>query len=324
MSIETAAGRSNTAQSSSAAARKAKVKSPRSRPPSPLYCAFFLVLSISLAELFENFVSQQLAASVSPTGLVFFDAFSMVVVIVPAFYYFVYRPMKLYAREKVASEKEIRFLSRQLILSADRGKRAVARDLHSQFGQSLASLQFSLGSLLPAFIDRQPEQQQQCENLVNTVAQLGTMVRNISARLSPPQLEELGLVSTLEWAVNDIQNKGGRFSVDFDICDMDDRLPGEIEIALYRIFQEAMDNIIQHSEASRVNICLAGTPSHVSLAIRDNGIGFVYPQTWNDEKSSRGIGLLGMRERIEDLGGEFSFSSTIGEGTGIEVSILHS
>lgn len=303
-----------------------KFKSGRRAPrlqkiPSPLYCTFFLIICITFGELFEGFVLRRLAANTSHNLLVFYDIFSMIVVILPAFYLFVYRPMKLYEQTKVDSEKEIKFLSRQLIILGDKEKRAVARDLHDQFGQALSVLQFSMETLKASVPDMRQEQRALCENLVETIAELGDTVRNISTYLSPAQLDDSGLIPTLEWAVQDIQEKGASFNVDFEISGTADRLPYRLEITLYRIFQEALNNIVTHAQASRVKISLQENPAQVNLSIQDNGIGFESPLPVNRENIHRGIGLLGMRERVEALGGSFALETSPGKGTTVQVSI---
>lgn len=292
--------------------------------PSIYHCGFFLIFCMTLGESFEWLLLHDIKHQLPYGWLIFTDVFFMIVVFAPAFYYSVYWPMKQHGLERVASENEIKYLSRQLILSGDREKKGVARDLHDQFGQSLAVLQYSMESLKSSFGDKRTEQKVQCENLIDSIAQLGDMVRNISTRLSPPQLDNLGIIPTLKWAMKDFQNRDSGISLNLDIQNMDERLSANIELAIYRIFQESINNIIKHSEASEVNIYLSGSSSKVSLLIQDNGIGFDHTEYVGTNRRHRGIGLLGMRERTEDLEGEFSICSTLGKGTRIQVSIPRS
>ena len=209
MGIAAAADDKNVAQGKAIVGLKPKVRRRLivlQHPPSPLYYTFILIVCIILGEVFEEFVVRHMAPHFSQVGWYFFDIFSMTVVIVPSFYFFAYRPMKRHSQEKAAAEEEIKFLSRQLILLGDREKTAVARDLHDQFGQSLTHLQFSMENLKATFSEKQSSQQAQCEDLVDSITRLGDMVRNVATRLSPPQLEDLGLESTIEWAVKDIVN----------------------------------------------------------------------------------------------------------------------
>ncbi len=295
----------------------------RRRNPSPSYCIGVLILCTAIVELGDGLLLHYLRPYLSPHSLVLVDIFFMISIIVPTFYFFVYRPMKLYELERKAAEEDIRFLSRKLIEAGDRERRIVARDMYDQLGQSLSVLQFSMEALKGSFCQPQIAQMTQCDSIIESISRLGNMVRGASSRLSPPQLDDLGLIPTLEWAITDIGENDGRFRIDFSSRLLDGRLPADIEHALYAAFKEAMSNIASHASAVQVQISLVGTSAQVCLEIRDDGIGFEHQLT-GQMPSVRGVGLLGLRERIESLGGEFIIDSEPGQGTRLLVCLPRS
>lgn len=292
----------------------------RRRNPTPAYCIGFLVICTALVELGDGLLLHYTQPYLSHNGLILLDILFMISIIVPAFYFFVYRPMKLYELESKAAEEEVRFLSRKLIQAADRERRTVARDMYDQFGQSLSVLQFSMENHKGSFEESHVAQITQCDSMIDSISRLGNMVRKVSSRLSPPQLDDLGLIPTLESAINEIGESDGRFRIDFSSRLLNGRLPTDTEHALYATFKEVMANVALHSSAKQVQVRLISTDAQVCLEIQDDGVGFD-PQNTDKGPRVRGIGLLGLRERIENLGGVLSLDSTLGEGTRVQVCL---
>jgi len=137
------------------------------------------------------------------------------------------------------------------------------------------------------------------------------MVRNMALLLRPSMLDDLGLAAALEWQANQVSRSTG-----VRIKLMADALPGELpeehKICIFRIVQEALNNVCRHARASSVDISLVAADSRISVTIRDDGRGFRTPRTG-------GLGLIGMYERADSLGGSLTVNSEPGQGTSIEV-----
>ncbi len=303
--------------------RERRSKAVKRRNPSPAYCIGFLVICTAIVELGDGLLIHAMRPYLSHGGLILLDILFMISIIVPSFYFFVYRPMKLYELERKAAEADIRFLTRRLIQTTDRERRTLARDVYDQFGQSLSVLQFSMGSLKESLVDAHVDQLSQCDQISESISRLANMVRKVSCRLCPPQLDDLGLIPTLEWAISDIGESDGSYRIDFSSQLLDGLLPTDIEHALYAIFCEAMSNISQHAAAKQVQIYLVGTTAQVCLEVCDDGVGFCLPE--NEAFScSRGVGLLSIRERAETLGGTLDFETLPGKGTRLQVCLPRS
>lgn len=244
------------------------------------------------------------------------DSSVHLIIFTPAYFY-LFRPFIL---ERRRSEEEIRRLSRQLIRSGEAARKSLARDLHDEFGQGLTVLQLGIETLkesLPA----DEKLTAHCTRMSGMIAQLGAQVRSMTSELRPSMLDHFGLVPTLHWFAKQFQERNHGIQVDVQIMDEVERLSPEIEIALYRVCQESLHNVVKHAMARQVRITLIRTWSLLTLTVEDEGKGFD-AEHWReiaDEQQSSGI--LGMRERITELGGSFSIVSSPGEGTIVRAQI---
>ena len=232
-------------------------------------------------------------------------------------YFYLFRPFIL---ERKRSEEEIRRLSRQLIRSEEATRQSLARDLHDEFGQGLTVLQFGIETLkesLPA----DEKLAALCTRMSGITAQLGAQVRSMTSELRPSMLDHLGLVSTLHWSAKQFQQRNPGILVDVRIMDEIERLSPEIEIALYRVCQESLRNVVKHAMARQVRITLTRTWSLLTLEVEDNGKGFDAEHWREIAAAQQSAGILGMRERIAELGGSFSIVSSRGEGTTVRAQI---
>jgi signal transduction histidine kinase len=138
--------------------------------------------------------------------------------------------------------------------------------------------------------------------------------------LRPTMLDELGLIPTLRWYV---QNFSKRLGIDsqFRAIMFEEKLPLQIETAFYRIVQEALNNIAKHAEANHVEISLEQRDSTICVSIVDNGRGFDLDRVLHPESPERGFGIIGMQERISRLGGKMDIQSRLGFGTRIYIEV---
>jgi signal transduction histidine kinase len=143
----------------------------------------------------------------------------------------------------------------------------------------------------------------------------------MTAELRPSMLDSLGLVPTLRWSARQFRGRFPGTRVEVQIMDETERLSPEIETALYRVCQESLNNVAKHAMARQVRITLIRTRSLLTLAVEDDGKGFDAGH-WREAAAVHDrYGILGMRERIAELGGSFSIVSSPGEGTTVRAQV---
>jgi PAS domain S-box-containing protein len=198
------------------------------------------------------------------------------------------------------SHERLESLSRRLVDVQEAERRAVARELHDEMGQILASLKQRLeGGTAQASAEVQ-----------SILGDLLERVRNLSMDLRPPTLDELGLLPTLLWHFGRYEAETG-VRVDFSHRNAEGRFPPETETAAFRIVQEALTNVARHARVGEASVRLEGGPDRLVLLIEDRGLGFdpgaAPPGAWG--------GLAGMQERARLLGGRVRIESAPGQGT---------
>ncbi|MDC4205262.1 MAG: PAS domain S-box protein [Candidatus Manganitrophus sp.] len=203
--------------------------------------------------------------------------------------------------------KRLRSLSGQLLEAQETERRRIARELHDEIGQSLTAIKLQLhGS--KRLSDRRMEE------CIQMVDQALSQVRNLSLALHPPELNELGLVATLRWHL-DRQAHAANLISNFSADPLPARLPPELEIACFRVAQEALTNVIRHAHASEVSIELRQRENELHLTVEDDGEGFDVGAARSRAIQGMSLGLVGMQERAELAGGRLELDSAPGEGT---------
>jgi PAS domain S-box-containing protein len=216
----------------------------------------------------------------------------------------------LTARKKAEEEltranRELRLLSREALHSKDRERRKLARDLHDGTAQLLTGINMNIGRLANMISDG--EQRQLLAETMALSKECAGEVRTLSYGLHPPLLDELGLVTAVQ---SFGRGFGERAGLDIDVKVPADfgRLDSEMELALFRIIQEAIMNVHRHSGSPRAVIELGRDSQEVRLTIRDFGRGTARPLSGSSP--APGVGLLGMRERAQEFGGDMNIEST--------------
>jgi signal transduction histidine kinase len=206
-------------------------------------------------------------------------------------------------------------LTRKLIALQDEERRHLARELHDEFGQSLAAIRALAASARQTAAQDCPSLLGECDGIARTATGMMETLRGTLFRLRPPDVEELGLVASLEGLVagwNGRSRGETRFSIRFDGAF--ETLPATISASLYRIVQEALTNAAKHAGATKVSLELAMRTDEIALAIDDDGRS-------HDPASKSGMGLLGMRERVAALRGRLSFEASPNSGSALRVVI---
>jgi PAS domain S-box-containing protein len=202
-------------------------------------------------------------------------------------------------RQLQIAHQRLRALSRQLIETQEAERRRIARELHDEIGQSLTVAKINLQVARQAAGASPPRQIDETISILDTT--LG-QVRDLSLRLRPAMLDDLGLVSAIRWHVDTQANRAG-FTARIDADPLETRLPPEIEITCFRILQEAITNVIRHAHANTVTVELRDEPDGLRLSIRDDGDGFDVATARQRAVSGSSMGLLSMEERATLAGG---------------------
>jgi len=200
-------------------------------------------------------------------------------------------------------------------------RRRIARELHDETGQSLNALIFGLKAADTALATDSVQTTQIISRLKSAASDAVRELQNVIYDLRPNLLDDLGFIPALRWfAESRLESKG--VIVHWNISGFERRLPSENETAIFRVAQEALTNIARYAQSNKVEINLTFEENQVDLVIRDDGIGFEVENIFMHHKEDgRGLGLLGMRERAELLGGQFDVQSSPGWGTAVHVKI---
>ncbi len=206
------------------------------------------------------------------------------------------------------SERVARDALRRVVAGQELERARLARELHDETGQALASILLGLSSVeRSASVE---EMRAAATGLRELVVSTLQAVRRLAVELRPSVLDDFGLVPALERLTGSMTESGG-IVVDLIAHLGEQRLPGEIETALYRIVQEALTNVVKHADARHASVVLRRTPTSTTVVIEDDGLGL------QRERGTDGLGLVGMRERLALLHGTLRIDSTPGAGTTI-------
>jgi signal transduction histidine kinase len=216
-------------------------------------------------------------------------------------------------RRSEQAETELRRLSNKLVRVQEDERKTISRELHDEVGQILTGLRMELGSLSRA--DADDTFRERLDSVKALTEDALRAVRNLALLLRPSMLDDLGLGPALRWQAKEISRRSG-IPVTIDIRGDLDGLPETYRICLYRAIQEALTNCTKHSQATRVGITVARENDLISASIRDNGRGF--PE---DGVRTRGLGLVGLEERVRALEGTLTISAPDGAGTLIRVDL---
>ena len=213
--------------------------------------------------------------------------------------------------------QELRKLTEKLFQSQEEERRRIARELHDEAGQALTGIKLGLDRLEGAVPDDNQILKEEIDQIRKMVTRTSSEIRQLSYRLHPTLLSDLGLEPALDLYLKSVVNQS-KINIDFRMVGFDHRLDADIETVLYRFSQEALTNTLKHSGAENFHLSIIrGSPKIIFLA-EDDGIGFDGRIIGNNKRS---LGLLGMRERASLLGGTFQIRSHPNQGTRIRIEI---
>ena len=214
--------------------------------------------------------------------------------------------------ESLQAQRELKELSKRLVDAEERERRAISRELHDEVGQSLSALLLEVENL--TVISGEKDGFRQILQNIKTLAEnCVNEVRNMALLLRPSMLDDLGLIAALEWQAREVSRRTGMV-VDTVDENVSENLPDEHRTCVYRIVQEALNNCSKHAHAKNVRVVVQQEPNHLRVTIEDDGKGF-------DPSRVRGLGLVGMNERVSQLGGALKVDSDPARGTRLRVDL---
>jgi signal transduction histidine kinase len=214
------------------------------------------------------------------------------------------------------SRRELEGLSARLVEAQEQERRSISRELHDEVGQTLGALLVEVGQLSKVVPPEDRVAQAQITHIKSVAETAVKAVRDIALLLRPPMLDDLGLVPALEWQAREISRRSD-MEVDVHSEQVSEALPDEIKVCVYRLVQEALNNAASHASTKTAKVTVTQASDKINVEIADNGSGF-------DAVRSRGMGILGMEERVKRLGGTLTIDSGPGRGTTVKAELpLH-
>jgi signal transduction histidine kinase len=219
--------------------------------------------------------------------------------------------------EVAEARTQLKDLSARLVQAQEEERRSLSRELHDEVGQALSAVLVELHNLSAGIELRSEEQSRRhVETIKGLVEGTVRVVRNMALLLRPSMLDDLGLIPALKWQAREASKSTSlHVTVDVVAAQLDsDELPDEYKTCIYRVVQEALHNCARHSHASAVRIRVEQERDRLLLNIQDDGQGF-------DVRHTKGLGLLGIQERVTHLGGTCTVRSQPGHGTNLSVEL---
>ena len=211
-------------------------------------------------------------------------------------------------------QDSLRFYLGQITMAQEEERKRIARELHDETIQALVVLARQLDDIISVSNDLAFDKRRLLENLRQQADDIMADVRRLSQDLRPPALDRLGLVPALEWLASDIGKHSG-IDVEVRVQGVSRRFSPEVELVLFRVAQEALRNAWKHAQAIGVNVTVEFGDRKTQITVKDNGKGFDLPETTGDLVKQGRLGLAGMQERIQLVGGNLRIESRLGEGT---------
>jgi signal transduction histidine kinase len=213
--------------------------------------------------------------------------------------------------EATRAEAELKELSARLVRAQEDERRALSRELHDELGQAFSAIAMETGNLLD--LDWSDAARARLEAVRDVAGKGVDATRNMSLLLRPSMLDDFGLVPALNWQARETARRTG-MRVHLTAPEAAGDLPEEHKTCIYRIVQEALNNAARHAQARNVQVTVRDEPDRIHVTVRDDGVGF-------HSQRVRGLGLLGMQERVHHLGGRFAVDSSPGRGALVTVEL---
>ena len=229
--------------------------------------------------------------------------------------------MRTRTAELLASEARLWLLSRKILEAQETERKRVAKEIHDSISGDLAAIKICLEERLYQMKGSPPEGEMPIERIVSIINDTIQETRRISANLRPFMLDDLGLVSTIEWFCRRFERYQPKIRVVRRLKIEEDEVPDQLKIVIYRVLQESLHNVAKHSEADQVRISLWKLTNHLKLSVEDNGCGLDFERLRAATDVMSGNGLANMRDRAEICGGNLEIKSNPQAGTAIHLTL---
>lgn len=217
------------------------------------------------------------------------------------------------------SEYRLRCLSARLMTTQEEERKRISREIHDILGSSLSAIKFGIENILFQF-QTGTLSAESIRAPLSISQQAIEEVRRIMTDLRPSLLDDLGILATMSWFCRQFQSIHPHITIERHTRVEEEEIPETIKIVIFRVIQEAMNNIAKHSNARKVRLSLENVEKAMVLMIDDDGIGFGPSSTNRKGEQNGGLGLSSMKERAEISGGVFSITSRAGQGTVVKVA----
>ena len=217
------------------------------------------------------------------------------------------------------SERRLRKLSRKILEAQENERKLLAREIHDSISGDLAAIKMCLEEKLHKMAGAAPEGSVSLETIIDAAQGTISETRRISARLRPSMLDDLGLISTIDWFCREFEEHHRQIQLVRRLEIEEEDVPEELKVVIYRILQEAVNNVAKHSEADRVLVGLLKDGGQLKLSVQDNGRGFDPESVDAKRDPMSGFGLSNMRDRAEICGGKLEITSQAGGGTTVDL-----
>ncbi len=266
-------------------------------------------------EVFDDNSGRWLSSAIYPTNLMTTEGHK------------VYFHMVLDISEKKSAEEEtslsserLRSLSAYLEMVVEEERQKIARDLHDDISQVIASINAHLSTAVIKLPEGAEESKMILQKTQDFSVQLLDRIHRLIYQLRPTILDDFGLIAAVEWLSHNSLEISG-ISVDIKISGQETDLSSELRTILFRVFQEIFSNILKHANAGKVYVRIYFWKNHLRINIKDDGVGFEVNEAINSKERPRGLGLIGMKERIDYLNGDINIASVPGKGTEIVIKV---
>jgi signal transduction histidine kinase len=204
-------------------------------------------------------------------------------------------------------------LGARLVSAQEEERRTISRELHDEVGQSLSALLMEAGNAAARVPDASVDVRRHVESIKKLAEASVNVIRNMTLLLRPSMLDDFGLVPALEWQAREVSKRTG-LRVHVDAEENAGELPDQLRTCIYRVVQEALHNCARHSQARSVRVIVRQEAHKIILSVEDDGHGF-------EAGRVRGLGMIGMEERVTHLGGAFEVQSRPGGGTRVAAEL---
>lgn len=219
------------------------------------------------------------------------------------------------------SREQLRELSRKILDAQENERKLVAQEIHDSISGSLAAIKFALEEKLDSMGQNPVPEVISLEKIISQVDETIKESRRISAHLRPSLLDDIGLLATISWFCNEFEKLHPEIQFEQQLNVAENEIPEMLKVVVYRVLQEALNNVAKHSDATRVHLKLDKHDNRIEFSVVDNGCGFGPEEKFSESSVFSGLGLAGMRDRTILCGGRFEIISEKGKGTTVHVSL---